>query len=39
MYEAHILYGYSLKDRAEYCGIHYTSVSRRIAEYERKNNL
>ena len=27
MYEAHLQYGYTLKDIAEYIGIHYTTVS------------
>jgi putative transposase len=30
MYEAHLQYGYTLKDIAEYIGVHYTTVSRAI---------
>jgi diketogulonate reductase-like aldo/keto reductase len=30
MYEAHLQYGYTLKDTAEYIGVHYTTVSRAI---------
>ena len=30
MYEAHLQYGYTLKDIAEYIGVHYTTVSRVI---------
>jgi len=30
MYEAHLRYGYTLKDIAEYIGIHYATVSRDI---------
>ena len=30
MYEAHLQYGYTLKDTAEYIGVHYTTVSRVI---------
>jgi DNA-directed RNA polymerase specialized sigma subunit len=28
MYEAHLQHGYTLKDIAEYIGVHYTTVSR-----------
>jgi len=38
MYEAHLQYGYTLKDIAEYIGVHYTAVSRVIKnerEYEK----
>jgi DNA-binding MarR family transcriptional regulator len=34
MYEAHLQYGYILKDIAEYIGIHYTTVSRAIKKIE-----
>jgi len=34
MYEAHQLYGYSLKDIAEYIGVHYTTVSKVIKRIE-----
>jgi len=30
MYEVHLQYGYTLKDIAEYIGIHYTTESRAI---------
>ena len=30
MYEAHQQYGYTLKDIAEYIGVHYTTVSKVI---------
>ena len=34
MYEAHLQYGYTLKDIAEYIGVHYTTVSRAIKKIE-----
>jgi len=34
MYEAHLQYGYTLKDIAEYIGVHYTTVSRVIKKNE-----
>ncbi len=34
MYEAHLQYGYTLKDIAEYIGVHYTTVSRAIKRIE-----
>jgi len=34
MYEAHLQYGYTLKDIAEYTGVHYTTVSRAIKRIE-----
>ena len=34
MYEAHLQYGYTLKDIAEYIGVHYTIVSRAIKKIE-----
>jgi len=37
MYEAHLQYGYSLKDIAEYIGVHYTTVSRVIKKIERED--
>jgi len=36
MYEAHLQYGYTLKDIAEYIGVHYTTVSRVIKKIEGK---
>ena len=36
MYEAHQQYGYTLKDIAEYIGVHYTTVSRVIKRIERE---
>ncbi len=36
MYEAHLQYGYALKDKAEYIGVHYTTVSRAIRKIERE---
>ena len=36
MYEAHLQYGYTLKDIAEFIGIHYTTVSRVIKKIERE---
>ena len=36
IYEAHIQYGYTLKDIAEYIGMHYTTVSRLIKKIEKK---
>ncbi|MBU1290983.1 hypothetical protein KJ898_04215 [bacterium] len=37
MYEAHLQYGYALKDIAEYIGVHYTTVSRAIKRIERED--
>ena len=37
MYEAYIQYGHTLKDIAEYSGVHYTTVSRAIKKAERKH--
>jgi hypothetical protein len=37
MYEAHLQYGYTLKDIAEYIGLHYTTVSRAIKKIERED--
>jgi len=37
MYEAHQQYGYTLKDIAEYIGVHYTTVSRVIKKIERED--
>jgi len=34
MYEAHLQYGYTLKDIAEYIGVHYSTVSRVIKRVE-----
>ncbi len=36
MYEAHLQCGYTLKDIAEYIGVHYTTVSRTIKKIERE---
>jgi len=36
MYEAHLQYGYTLKDIAEYIGVHYSTVSRAIKRIERE---
>jgi DNA-binding MarR family transcriptional regulator len=35
--EAHLQYGYTLKDIAEYIGVHYTTVSRVIKRIERED--
>ena len=37
MYEAHQQCGYTLKDIAEYIGVHYTTVSRVIKKIERED--
>ncbi len=37
MYEAHLQYGYTLKDIAEYIGVHYTTVSRAVRKIEGKD--
>jgi len=37
MYEAHLQYGYTLKDIAEFIGVHYTTVSRVIKKIERED--
>jgi len=34
MYEACLAYGYTLKDVAEYLGVHYTTVSKVIKRIE-----
>jgi len=34
MYEAHLQYGYTLKDLAEYLDLHHTTVSRAIKKVE-----
>ena len=34
MYEAHLQYGYTLKEIAEYIGVHYSTVSRAIKKVE-----
>jgi len=34
MYEAHLRYGYTLKDIVEYIGIYYTTVSKAIKNIE-----
>lgn len=36
VYDAHVTYGYSLKEIADYLGIHYTTVSKVIKEIEHK---
>ena len=36
MYKAHLQYGYTLKDIAEYIGVHYTTVSERLKELSGK---
>ena len=36
MYEAHLQYGSTLKNIAEYIGIDYTTVSRAIRKIERE---
>jgi len=37
MYEAHLKYSYTLKDIAEYIGVHYTTVSKVIKRIERED--
>ncbi len=37
MYEVNPRYGYTLKDIAEYIGIHYTTVSKAIRKIERED--
>ena len=36
LYEAHLQYGYTLKDIAEYIGIYYTTESRAVKKIERE---
>ncbi len=36
-YEAHLQYGYTLKEIVEYIGVHYTTVSRAIKKIEGKD--
>ncbi len=37
MYEACLQYGYTLKDIAEYIGVHYTTVGRVIKRIKRED--
>lgn len=37
MHRAHVRFGYTLKEVADYLGLHYTTVSRAVSEYENKN--
>ena len=37
IYEAHLQYGYTLKEIAEYIGVHYSTVSRGIKKIERED--
>ncbi|PKP61664.1 hypothetical protein CVT91_02340 [Candidatus Atribacteria bacterium HGW-Atribacteria-1] len=37
MYKAYLQYGYTLKDIAEYIGVHYTTVSKVIKRIERED--
>ena len=37
LYKAHLQYGYTLKDIAEYLGVHYSTVSRVIKRIERED--
>jgi DNA-binding MarR family transcriptional regulator len=37
MYEAHLQYGHTLKDIAEYIGVHYITVCRAIKKIERED--
>ena len=37
IYKARLQYGYTLKDIAEYIGVHYTTVSRVIKRIERED--
>ena len=37
IYKAHQQYGYTLKDIAEYIGVHYTTVSKVIKRIERED--
>ncbi|MBU2440578.1 helix-turn-helix domain-containing protein [bacterium] len=34
MYEVHLQYGYTLKDIAEFIGVHYTTLSRVVKRIE-----
>ncbi len=36
VYEAHVRYGYTLKDTADYLGVHYATVSRIVKRVEEK---
>jgi transposase len=37
VHEAHILYGYTLKDIAKYFDVHYTTISRAVKKVEEKH--
>jgi putative transposase len=37
MHQAHVRFGYTLKEIADYLGLHYTTVSRIVKRYEEKN--
>ena len=39
IYIAHLQYAYTLKDIAEYLGIHYTTVSRAVKRIEEKDEM
>jgi putative transposase len=37
MHRAHVRFGYTLKEIADYLGLHYTTVSRAVSGYENRN--
>jgi len=39
MYKAHLQYAYTLKEIAEYLGIHYSTVSRAVKRIEEKDEM
>ena len=39
IYKAHLQYAYTLKEIAEYLGIHYSTVSRAVKRIEQKNEM
>ncbi|MBI5182128.1 MAG: helix-turn-helix domain-containing protein, partial [Nitrospirae bacterium] len=37
IYHAHVRYGYTLKEIADYLGIHYTTISKAVKEVEGRS--
>jgi len=37
VHEAHVRYGYTLKDIAEHVGVHYTTISRHVKRIDKEH--